>query len=278
MLVATWGPGGNLPPLLAVATALRDRGHRLSILTSAATRSAAERAGFDVISYSQVPDPDTRAAFEAQAEAMLAIAAGTDVAADTRAAISTTRAEVVIVDCMLPAAIAAARSMGRPTVSLVHFLYGPARAQMLRDGGPWTTDFERLNDTHGFLGLTPFNDGLAAWEAPELVLVTAPRWFDLSVDFPTNVTHAGPLGVRITAPQVAARSDRRRVLLSFSTTVMADQDAMVQRVCDALADPTSTPSSRLDPAWTPADGTSPTTSTSCRSPSTTTCCQAARPR
>jgi MGT family glycosyltransferase len=234
VLVATWGSGGNLPPLLAAANALGARGHHVTILTSAATRSAAERAGLDVIRYSRAPDPDTRVAFEAQAEAMLAVAAGAHVASDTRAAIAATRAEVAVVDCMLPAAIAAGHSMGCPTVSLVHFLYGPARTQMLRQGGAWTTDLERLNATQRFLGLAPFTEGLAAWEAPELVLVTAPRWFDLPIDFPPNVTHAGPLGVRVTAS--AARPGRRRVLLSFSTTVMTEQEAVVQRVCDALAD------------------------------------------
>jgi hypothetical protein len=119
---------------------------------------------------------------------MLPIAAGEDIAADARAAIAQLRPEVVIVDCMLPAAIAAARSMGRPTVSLVHLLYGPARTQMLRDGG-WTTDLGCLNATHQALGLAPAGDGLAAWEAPELVLVTAPRWFDIpSSSRPTSPT------------------------------------------------------------------------------------------
>jgi hypothetical protein len=134
---------------------------------------------------------------------MLPIAAGEDIAADARAAIAQRRPEVVIVDCMLPAAIAAARSMGRPTVSLVHLLYGPARTQMLRDGGAWTTDLGCLNATHQALGLAPAGDGLAAREAPELVLVTAPRWFDIPVEFPPNVTHAGPLGIRGARPGAA---------------------------------------------------------------------------
>jgi hypothetical protein len=40
-LVATWGAGGNLPPLLAVAGLLAAQGRRVRVLTSGATRAAA---------------------------------------------------------------------------------------------------------------------------------------------------------------------------------------------------------------------------------------------
>jgi len=76
-------------------------------------------------------------------------------------------------------------------------------------------------------------DGLEAWESPELVIVTAPRWFDIEGDFPPNVIHAGPLGVRVGGRE--GRADRPRALLSFSTTVMHGQPGLVQRACDALA-------------------------------------------
>ncbi len=63
---------------------------------------------------------------------------------------------------------------------------------MARHGGSWTTDLRCLDATRRLLGLAPLSDGLAACEAPELVLVAAPRWFDLPADFPPNVIHAGP--------------------------------------------------------------------------------------
>jgi UDP:flavonoid glycosyltransferase YjiC (YdhE family) len=134
---------------------------------------------------------------------------------------------------MLPAAIAAARAAGTPTVSLVHFLYGLARTQMLRAGGAWTTDLHTLAATHRMLGLAPAPDGLSAWEAPELVLVTAPRWLDIDSDAPANVVHAGPLAVAV-RPEQRAGAQARRVLLSFSTTVMADQAALIYRVGEAI--------------------------------------------
>jgi UDP:flavonoid glycosyltransferase YjiC (YdhE family) len=228
--VVTWAPGGNLPPLLAVVALLAARGHHVTVLASSATRPAAERAGFDVRTYGHAPEPETRVAFERQAGAMMAIAAGLEIARDVCDMLTGERTELAVVDCMLPAGLAAARATGTPAASLVHFLYGLARRQMVRDGGGWTTDLHTLNATHRALGLAAARDGLSAWEAPELLLVTAPRWLDVALDYPPHVIHAGPLAIDA---RTAARTDR--VLLSFSTTVMEGQLQTIQRVCDALA-------------------------------------------
>jgi UDP:flavonoid glycosyltransferase YjiC (YdhE family) len=236
VLVVTWAPGGNLPPLLAAALLLDRRGHEVTVLTSGETRDASERLGFDMRGYRRSSDPDTRVAFEAQADLMMATMAGAEIALDALDVLDELQPDLAVVDCMLPAAIAAARAAGTPAVSLVHFLYGLARTQMLRAGGGWTTDLRSLAATHRTLGLAPARDGLSAWEAPELVLVTAPRWLDLDCDAPANVVHAGPLGVAV-RPQRQARADARRprVLLTFSTTVMDGQAALIERVGEAVA-------------------------------------------
>jgi UDP:flavonoid glycosyltransferase YjiC (YdhE family) len=232
----TWAPGGNLPPMLAVASVLDRRGHEVRVLASGATRDAAERLGFEVSGYRRSPNPDVRVAFEAQAELMMATMAGAEIALDARDLLGELRPDVAVVDCMLPAAIAAARAAGTPTVSVVHFLYGLARTQMLRAGGAWTTDLDGLAATHRMLGLDAPTDGLSAWEAPQLVLVAAPRWLDVDCGAPANVVHAGPLGVAV-RPRRPARADdeRPRVLLTFSTTVMAGQAELIDRVCEAAA-------------------------------------------
>jgi UDP:flavonoid glycosyltransferase YjiC (YdhE family) len=230
----SWGSGGNLPPLLAAGRLLALRGHAVSALASAATGEAALEAGFDVIGFRRTPDPNTRLAFEEQAAQLMATAAGPDLALDVRDAVAEVRPDLLIVDCMLPAGIAAGEATRTPTASLVHFPYGLARTQMLRGGGAWTTDRTQLDITRRGLGLSPLADDLAAWESAELLLVTVPRWFDLDADYPANVVHAGPLGV--TRPDHAeTAAGRPLVLLSFSTTVMEGQVALVQRVCEAVA-------------------------------------------
>ena len=166
----------------------------------------------------------------------MATMAGSGIALDARDALAELRPDLAVVDCMLPAAIAAARATGTPPASLVHFLYGLARTQMLRAGGGWTTDLRTLAATHRMLGLTVATDGLSAWEAPDLVLVSAPRWLDIDCEAPANVLHAGPLGVGHHPPQPAPTRARPMVLLTFSTTVMGGQTQLIDRVCEAVAD------------------------------------------
>ena len=231
----TWVSGGNLSPLLAVASLLDRGGHEVTVLGSGESRDAARRLGLEVTGYRRSPDPDTDVAFEAQADLMMASAAGAEIALDARDALAELGPDLAVVDCMLPGALAAARAMGTPTASLVHFLYGLARTQMLRTGGGWTTDLHSLAATQRMLGLAANGDGLSTWEAPELLLVTAPRWLDIEYDAPAHVVHAGPLGVRGGLPRPARAGERQRVLLTFSTTVMDGQTALIDRVCDAVA-------------------------------------------
>ena len=107
VLVTTWAPGGNLPPMLAVASVLDRRGHEVAVLASGETRNAAERLGMDVIGYRRTPDPDVRVAFEEQADLVMERMAGTEIALDVRDALEEVRPNLAVVDCMLPAALAA---------------------------------------------------------------------------------------------------------------------------------------------------------------------------
>jgi len=235
ILIVSWGGGGNLPPLLAAGELLAGRGQRVCALASAATRQPATAAGFDVVGYRRGRDPDMESPFEKRAAETMATAAGPELALDVCDAVAELRPNLMIVDCMLPAALAAGEATGTPTASLVHFSYGLARTRMLRGPGAWTTDRVQLDSTRRTLGLEPTASDLAAWESPELLLVTVPKWFDLSTDFPAKVVHAGPLGVR-TELERSSSGQEPLVLLSFSTTVMEGQASLVQRVCKALSD------------------------------------------
>src|SRR5215217_3302954 len=111
-VVVTWAPGGNLPPLLAAARLLFARGHEVTMLASGETRAAAERAGLPVVGFRRTPDPNVRIAFEAQAERMMSMAAGAEIALDTRDAVDELRPDLIVADCMLPAALAAGEAAG----------------------------------------------------------------------------------------------------------------------------------------------------------------------
>jgi UDP:flavonoid glycosyltransferase YjiC (YdhE family) len=235
VLVATWAGGGNLPPLLSVARVLADQGYAVRVLTSTATGEAAKAAGLEVVPYRRSPQPDTTVTFESHAAAFMAAAAGPEIASEVRDSVSRWRPRLLVADCMLPAALAGGKATGTPTASVVHFLYGPAR-ERIASGSGWTTDFRQLNLTRVVLGLVPLAHPIEAWEEPELVLVTAPRWFDHAADFPPHVVHAGPLGIRSPPPsdrESGSDGAGRRVLIGFSTTAMPGQLEVVQAVCEA---------------------------------------------
>jgi len=231
-LVVTWASGGNLPPLLAVAELLYASGFVVQLLTSSATRGAATERGFPTVPYPTAADPVESMPFEAIATELLRQTAGLEVARDVLDVVRETSADVLVVDCMLPAALAAGEAAGVPTSSVVHFPYALARAVMTRRGGAWTTDRASLDDTRRALGLQPTAGNIAAWESPELLLVTLPRWFDEPAELPPHVVHAGPLGTRRGNPE--QRAGRRRALLSFSTTVMIGQERVVANTLAAL--------------------------------------------
>jgi hypothetical protein len=120
-LVVTWASGGNLPPLLAAAELLASREFAVNVLASSATRADAERRGFATHAYHRVPEPDVGVPFEAQAGRLLAQAAGVELARDVHELAQGLAPDLMLVDCMLPAALAAGEAAGLRTASLVHF-------------------------------------------------------------------------------------------------------------------------------------------------------------
>jgi UDP:flavonoid glycosyltransferase YjiC (YdhE family) len=233
VLLVGWHGGGNTPPLLAAGSLLRSANFEVIVLASEEVRREATRAGFGGVPFRFAPPPETHLPFETVATRMMATAAGADVAADMHATLAQVRPALAVVDCMLPAAIAACERERTPCVSVVHFAYGHARAQMLEGARAWTTDRTQLDDTRRTLGLAPTRSDVAAWESPELLLVTAPQWFDAPTPLPANVIHAGPLGFR--RQSHTPRTQRPLVLVAFSTTQMRGQRDVVQHVCDAVA-------------------------------------------
>ena len=232
-LVVTWASGGNLPPLLAVAEDLSNRGLVVDVLASGATRVHAARRGMPMLPYRTAPEPDQSVPFELIAAQLSGQAAGLAVARDVLDTVRSTSPDLLVADCMLPAALAAGEAAGVPTASVVHFPYALARAFMTREGDAWTTDRPTLDTTRRELGLQATASALDAWESPKRLLVTLPRWFDAPGELPAHVVHAGPLGIRGRG-QGGSDSSPPRALLSFSTTVMQGQKGLVANVVAAV--------------------------------------------
>ena len=221
ILVVTWAGGGNVPPAVTLATQLAARGHDVWAIGSEAL---ADRFAADGIRF--VP----RDVLTEWDPAVLA----RDVLAEAR------KADLVVADYMLPAALSAGEAAGTPVVALVHTLYA---ANLDGSGGlhpmGMAGSIESLAAVRAGLGVPPalqFGELLGRCAS---VMVTSPESLDLPI-----AGSARPRALRRPAARAAwpgrrlatARVDDGRplVVAGLGTTPM-DELPVLQRVVTALA-------------------------------------------
>jgi MGT family glycosyltransferase len=264
-LFATWSGGGNLPPVLAAARAMRERGHAVRIISDACDRADAESAGSAFVPWTRAPSrPDRQKNSDPQRDweatspvdglqrLLGAVVAGPALAyaQDLREELARAPADLVVSSEMLLGVLAACEAMGQPVVALsanicLYPLPGApsvggfaapleGRTQLFDLGLP------ALNVARAALGLAPLahvSDQLAAAQAP-LLLATSPA-FDLPwTDRPASVRYVGaqlndPPGPAWVSPW-PADDERPLALVGFSTTFQ-DHAGVLQRALDGLA-------------------------------------------
>lgn len=204
-----------MPPILALVAALTGRGHGVTVLAHNVQRSKIEAAGATFLAYQTARQIDHGRSLPLGENPLAALGAiDKDAANDLLATSSRLAPDAVLVDCMLPATLTAAKASGRPTVALVHILYSCAvefAAGLFR--GP-------IDQADLALGLTYASLDDAPMAAPNLVFVGPAR------------------------PPPQKSTWRRRlpnaplVVASLSTGLQGKpgtQLNLLQRVCDALA-------------------------------------------
>jgi UDP:flavonoid glycosyltransferase YjiC (YdhE family) len=221
-LIVSWDGGGNTPPALNLGARLIGQGHQVRLLgwDSMATRAAA--VGVEFATYPSVPPWPADLAFEdAWEERVLPALLGHGTRDDILTEAKDFVPDVVVVDCMIGAGLAAAHLLGLPTAVLVHLMYSRFRYEW----GDEVTRAERarLLDEAG------------------AVLALVPPGFDAPCPLAANTTYVGP----ITDPNprdpldphdadLLAQPDDPWVLLSLSTTLQG-QAAAIPRMLDAVA-------------------------------------------
>lgn len=233
-LFVTYAGGGNVPPTVGVARRLIDRGHRVRVLGAPELEAAFEGCEFSPFERALAPVERAAALLTPSRHPDLYI--GGEVGIDLLAAVDGDRPDVAVIDCMLVAALAAARSAGLPTAALVHFLYGGAlRADWT---AVWTPLIPLFNETRASFGLGPLDDGGSLWrqqwDEADLVVVLTQREFDAPA--PTaNARYAGPvLDASDWRWDLPWPPDQPFVLVSSSTTQQNQRDVL-RRTVDALA-------------------------------------------
>jgi UDP:flavonoid glycosyltransferase YjiC (YdhE family) len=242
-LFVTWPGGGNVHPLVALATQLEERGHEPRVLGEevlrerfvragiefVAHRSAEEWTGGDPIAWPTPPTPEQQRATFA------------GFAADVIAELARHPVDVAVVDYMQPEALSAVESAGVPVVAFVHTLH--ARVAV----GPWTPmeisgGLPAVNHLRADLGLPEVAGLTQLLDAAELVLVLTVAELDRpDGPVPPNVRYVGPVmeaaGSHASWEPPWPPGDRPLVHACNSTLAGAEEGAVaLQRVLDATAD------------------------------------------
>ncbi|WP_448004033.1 glycosyltransferase [Agromyces bauzanensis] len=221
--------GGNVSPTLLIARELESRGHRVRILGHAGLVPEVERAGlargFEPFERARpwnprAADPGVRSML-----AWLPLASDRGVGRDLEAAIARERPDALLVDCMVPGALDAARRSSIPSAMLLHTMLGYWEAQWSARSpmGLWLRATGTLPFTRDRMPQT-----LVLATDPELDPVGAGR-------IPRDrIEQVGPV-IPAAAPPRTTDGDEH-VLVSFSTIAYPGQLGVISRVIRALAD------------------------------------------
>lgn len=234
-LFVTWSGGGNTAPTYPLVRSLVARGHKVTILGQSTQAEAARElgAGFAPLG---VPDWTAGKSLEEEPE-FFSVLLGPAVGQTVLEHIERDTPDVLVADCMLSSALAAAERLKIPSATMVHVLYHQfVRGTM---SGMWSSMLPAINAMRTGFGLSPVESPAALMDPMHLVLVASPQEFDVPMpDLPSNVRYVGailddPPRPEGKSPWTSADGDPR-VLVAFSTTCQHQEDAL-RRVGAALA-------------------------------------------
>jgi MGT family glycosyltransferase len=234
-LFVTWSGGGNTAPTYPLVRSLVARGHKVTILGQSMQAEAARALGARFAPLG-VPDWTVGKSLEEEPE-LFSVLLGPAVAKAVLAHIERDAPNVLVADCMLSGALAAAERSRIPSATIVHVLYHQfVRGTM---AGMWSSMLPAINEMRTGLGLSPVDSPAALMDPMNVVLVASPQEFDVPMpDLPSNVRYVGAILDDPPPPEKESpwrsADGQARVLVAFSTTCQHQEDAL-RRVAAALA-------------------------------------------
>ena len=219
ILFAVVDGGGNLPPQLAVARALRARGAEVHFIGHRGVRDRVQATGFRFETFASGTDfePVTQRPLWRLMSDMTRVVTDRRLGRDIVAAAHRQRADVVVADVLLTAAIHEVMAAHIPTVVFVHCFY---RAIQDQAAGPlgWLLRLQ---------GIAP----LGVERTAALQIVTARADLDPVRGTPP-VRHVGVVWQGV--PTAASTTPVPRVLVSLSSCAYAGQTRMLQNILAAV--------------------------------------------
>lgn len=218
-LLATLDGAGSLQPILALIEALVARGHEVHAIAHDVQRAPIEFSGGRFIRYETALqlDQGDPARLQVPPEGQIAqfLAFQQVSATDTMGAAERLKPDAMLIDCLMPDALAASKRNGLKTIALMHAPYSF-----------WSV----------------FVDGLcrAPMDGADQTLGFSYEGFDVGAAFPPNLAFVGPArpASGTAASRARRRPDRPLVLASLSSGIQGragGQVGLLQRICDALA-------------------------------------------
>jgi UDP:flavonoid glycosyltransferase YjiC (YdhE family) len=236
-LFLTWNGSGNQPPAIALAQELESRGHDAIFAGYEDQRALLTGKGFEFLPFSLSASKWAEVSeitLPAGIEYMLATS---DHMSDVPEAAERTAADLLIADCMMFGALAAAELADIPAVNYVHHPPGAAFAP----GSP--IEAMLLPPTNGIrekAGLAPVSSAWEAWGRLPTFSCTIKELDPLSEQVPATFEYHGPYFERMPPSGWVSpwRADDTRplVLVSCSQGQVWDQTSRIQNTLDGLAD------------------------------------------
>lgn len=241
----TWGGAGNQVPALGIAAALAGRGHSVTFAGYPDQRERFETAGFRFTVLPRAQHAWPSASFAAggpPADWMPvlvdAVWACADHLQDVPDLVEREGCDVLVVDCLMFGALAAAERLAVPAVALVHSAPG---ALAPPGGGLDMMALDRVNQVRASTGMAPVTALWNAWRPFTALCTSVPELDPLHDQVPGEFEFVGPVAEpddgadRWRSPWPAG-DPRPLALVSFSTGPAWDQTSRIQRTLDALDD------------------------------------------
>lgn len=235
ILWLNWDGGGNLPPSLGIARALTARGHSISFAGRPEMVPRVEAAGFRTIELTQAYAQLDAYPAAHPLRALACYLTAPSATAQVTSVVAAQAPDLVLIDGMFPAALAAAPAFGRPCAVICHTFFRRLHQE-------WRDQMARLLSLRTAAGF-PTLPGLdALWGGCDRIIVTSLAELDTgSSAAPAPLRHVGPVledeRRAVLAPLPWPASDPTPlVLASFSTVPEQRRPGHFQRSLDALAD------------------------------------------
>lgn len=237
-LFLTWNGAGNQPPAVALAQALKRRGHEITFAGYANQRSYFTERGLRFVLLGR----SSAAWRDAAPEHMFAVKlraawASPEHLFDLPRLISEELYDAVVIDCLMFGALAAAESTHVPVATLIHSAPG---ALMPPKGIFESQVLGPVNEMRAEAGLQRVGSLWESWARFPSLSNSIRQLDPLAAQAPGAFTYLGPIIEDLPPsgwqPPWQANDPRPLVLVSFSTGPYWDQTSRILRTLDAVRD------------------------------------------